>query len=51
MYKVRDILVNLGSGMGSNAAIAGAFADYGLDFKGIVEEWKAYMRKEYGGGN
>jgi tetratricopeptide (TPR) repeat protein len=48
MYKVRDILVNLGSGMDGDAAIAAAFADYGLDFKVIVEEWRAHMRKEYG---
>ncbi len=48
IYKVRDILINLGNGMDSNAAISGALADFGLDFKGIVEEWRAHMRKEYG---
>jgi hypothetical protein len=48
MHKVREILVNLGSGMGSEVAIAGAFADYRLDFDGIVQEWRAHMRKEYG---
>jgi len=48
MYKLRDILVNLGRGLDSNAAITGAFADYGLDFKGIEQEWRAYMKKEYG---
>jgi tetratricopeptide (TPR) repeat protein len=48
IHKVREILVNLGSGLGSEAAIAGAFADYRLDFEGILQEWQAHMRKEYG---
>jgi tetratricopeptide (TPR) repeat protein len=48
MHKVREILVNLGSGMGSEAAIAGAFADYRLDFDGILQEWRTQLRKEYG---
>jgi tetratricopeptide (TPR) repeat protein len=48
MHKVREILVNLGSGMGSEAAIAGAFSDYRLDFDGIMQEWRAHMLKEYG---
>ncbi len=48
MHKVRDILVKLGTGMGSDTAIAGAFADYRLDFDGILQEWRAHMRKEYG---
>ena len=48
MHKVREILVNLGSGMGSEAAISGAFSDYRLDFEGILQEWRAHMRKEYG---
>jgi len=47
-HKVRDILVNLGTGVKIEAAIAGAFADYGLDYQRIVQEWQAYMRKEYG---
>jgi tetratricopeptide (TPR) repeat protein len=47
-HKVREILVNLGTGMRTEAAIARAFADYGLDYKAIVQEWQAYMRKEYG---
>ena len=47
-HKVRDILVNLGTGMRIEPAIAKAFADYGLDYPSIVQEWQAYMRKEYG---
>lgn len=49
-HKVRETLVNLGTGMRFEAAIAGAFADYGLDFAAIVKEWREHMRKEYGGG-
>jgi tetratricopeptide (TPR) repeat protein len=49
-HKVRETLVNLGAGMRFEAAIAGAFADFGLDFAAIVKEWQEHMRKEYGGG-
>lgn len=47
-HKVRETLVNLGTGMRIEAAIAGAFADFGLDFAAIVKEWREHMRKEYG---
>ncbi len=47
-HKVREILVNLGTGMGTETAVKRAFTDYGLDFKAIVEEWRAHIRKEYG---
>jgi hypothetical protein len=49
-HKVRDTLVNLGTGMRFEAAIAGAFADYGLDLAAIVKECQEHMRKEFGGG-
>jgi hypothetical protein len=49
-HKVRETLVNLGAGMRIEAAIAGAFADYGLDLAAIIKEWQEHMRKEYGGG-
>lgn len=45
-HKVRELLVNLGSGMRLDAAIAKAFTDYGLDYKGIVQEWQASVQKE-----
>jgi tetratricopeptide (TPR) repeat protein len=48
-HKVREILVNLGTGMTIEAAIARTFADYGLDYQGIVQEWQAQVQKEYGG--
>ncbi|HKZ18206.1 MAG TPA: tetratricopeptide repeat protein [Geobacteraceae bacterium] len=48
LHKVRELLVNLGGGIGINAAIAATFADYGLDYQAIMDEWKAAMRKKYG---
>ncbi len=47
LHKVREILVHLGSGMQIEAAIAKAFADYGLTFDGILDEWRSHLRKEY----
>jgi len=47
LHKVRDILVNLGRGMQIDAAISKAFADYGLTFGGIQDEWRSYLRKKY----
>jgi len=38
--KVTEILLNLGAGMNSAAAIKKAMADFGLDFDGVVEEWR-----------
>jgi tetratricopeptide (TPR) repeat protein len=47
-HKVREILVNLGSGVTIGAAIATVFADYGLGFQGIEQDWQTSVRKEYG---
>lgn len=47
-HKVREILVNLGNGMSVNDAIGAAFADYGLDYQKIVQEWQSATLKEYG---
>jgi len=38
--KVTEILLNLGAGLNSSAAIKKAMADFGLDFDGVVEEWR-----------
>lgn len=48
-HRVRTILINLGEGMAIEAAIVGALADLGLDYEGILGEWRAYMMREYGG--
>lgn len=47
LYQVREILVNLGQGMRFETAIAKAFADYGLTFDGILDEWRSHLRKKY----
>ncbi len=47
-HKVREILVNLGTGMGPEASVKKALADYSLDFKAITEEWRTHLQKEYG---
>jgi len=46
--KIRDLLLNLGKGMSAEAAVTGAFSDYGLDFKAIVQEWRSHLQKEFG---
>ena len=46
--KVTEILLNLGAGMGSAAAIKKAMADFGLDFDGVIEEWRRQMVREFG---
>ena len=42
------LLEDLGTGMTIEAAIAKTFADYGLDYQGIVQEWQAQAQNEYG---
>lgn len=46
--KVTEILQNLRAGMKSAAAIKKAMADFGLDFDGVIEEWRRQMRSEFG---
>ena len=46
-YKVKDLLVNLGDGKSITAAIFGVFTDFGLDYKGLVQEWQENVVKEY----
>ena len=46
--KVTEILLNLGAGMTSTTAIKKAMADFGLDFDGVIEEWRRKMVSEYG---
>lgn len=47
--KVNEILLNLRAGMNSSAAIKKAMADFGLDFDGVIEEWRRQMGVEFGG--
>ena len=46
-YKVRDLLDALGNGRDISAAITGVFADFGLDYKGLVREWQESVLREY----
>jgi tetratricopeptide (TPR) repeat protein len=48
LYKVRDLLDNLGRGLKIGAAVAATFADFGLNYQGIIQEWQASIMKEYG---
>lgn len=46
--KVTDILHNLGAGMKIAAAMKKSMADFGLDYEGVIEEWRGYMKREFG---
>lgn len=47
--KVGEILSGLGRGMTIAAAVKHALGDFGLDYDGMIAEWNAYMKKEFGG--
>jgi tetratricopeptide (TPR) repeat protein len=46
--KVTELLKHLGAGEKIEEAAKKVMADFGLDFSGIVEEWKSYMKREFG---
>jgi Peptidase MA superfamily/Tetratricopeptide repeat len=46
-YKVKDLLEALGTGRDIAAAIAEVFADLGLDYTGLVREWRESVQREY----
>jgi tetratricopeptide (TPR) repeat protein len=39
-HRVKEILVNLGKGMNTAAAIAAALQDYSLSYDGLIREWR-----------
>jgi tetratricopeptide (TPR) repeat protein len=45
-HKVKQVLVNLGSGMAVQQAFATAFDDYGLDYPALEREWRASLPTE-----
>ncbi len=47
--KVTELLQQFGLGMNTSAAMKKVMADFGLDYEGVVEEWRSYMKKEFGG--
>ena len=46
--KVTELLKRFGAGERTDEAAKSVMGDFGLDFNGIVEEWKSYMKKEFG---
>lgn len=48
-HRIREILTSLGEGMAIEQSVVRGLADLGLDYDGIVGEWKAYMMREFGG--
>lgn len=46
--KVTELLQKLGSGLKIADAMAKTMGDFGLNYDGVTDEWKAYMKKEYG---
>jgi hypothetical protein len=46
--KVGEVLQLLGSGMKITAAMKKAMGDFGLDYDGVIDEWRSYMKKEFG---
>lgn len=47
-FNVKQILVNLGTGMSVDAAISQALSGFGLTYPKLIVEWQAYMKKEFG---
>jgi tetratricopeptide (TPR) repeat protein len=46
--KVTDLLKRLGAGETIDTASKSVMGDFGLDFNGVIEEWKSYMKREFG---
>ena len=46
--KVTEILLNLRAGMKSSIAIKNALTDFGLDFDGVIGEWRIQISSESG---
>jgi len=47
--KVIELLQQLGSGMKTAEAMKKVMGDFGLDYEGVIAEWRSYMKKEFGG--
>jgi tetratricopeptide (TPR) repeat protein len=46
--KVTELLKRLGTGEKIEDAAKRVMGDFGLDLNGVIEEWKSYMKKEFG---
>jgi tetratricopeptide (TPR) repeat protein len=47
--KVTELLQQLGTGLNTKEAMKKVMADFGLDYEGVVAEWRSYMSKEFAG--
>jgi len=47
--KVSEILISLGAGMNIADAVKKSLGDFGLDYEGMLAEWRSYMQREFGG--
>jgi hypothetical protein len=46
--KVTELLQQLGTGVKIAVAMKKVMGDFGLDYDGVLEEWRSAMKKEYG---
>lgn len=46
--KVTELLKHLGTGEKIEEATKRVMGDFGLDLNGVIEEWKSYMKREFG---
>lgn len=46
-HKVKDILVQLGTGRKISAAVSTALSDLSVDYNGVYQEWLSSVEKEY----
>jgi hypothetical protein len=47
--KVTELLQRLGAGDVIAVAMKKVMGDFGLDYEGVIDEWRSYMKKEFGG--
>jgi tetratricopeptide (TPR) repeat protein len=46
--KVTELLQRLGQGDSIAVAMKKVMGDFGLDYEGVIAEWRSYMKKEFG---
>jgi tetratricopeptide (TPR) repeat protein len=47
--KVIDLLQQYGTGLKTADAMKKVMVDFGLDYEGVVEEWRGFLKREYSG--
>lgn len=48
-YRVKEILLNLGTGLSIAESIRKGLSDFGLDYEGVLREWQEHMKTKFGG--